>query len=214
MNFDTIKKHPAAAVGVLALGLLILYLLVGSGGGASAATSTGPSEGLQVAELNAATGLAQSQLAAQSNDKQIEAATNIASLSANAALLGKYSDNDTARAIAGLDATTKNRGIDASVALGTKQIDATTAQTLAQFKQAVDIAAITSAVNVEGIRANRDTGIASITALSDANKYTAQLGAQTSQLISNNQASVAKNKSNNDFFGNILGIGASLLGFL
>lgn len=212
---ETIQKHPVASVAVVAVAFLVLYLALGSGGSsANAAVASGPSDSLQSAEIQAATGLQIAQLGAQSEDNKTNAAAALGELSINAQLLGKYSDNTTAVTINNTNADVTKYGIAANTDLQKTSISAQEAVALGQQRQVTDVAAITSAVNLAGIQANRDTSINSTNALADANRYAAQLNAQTSQLISNNSASVAKNKSNNDFFGNILGIGASLLSFL
>lgn len=189
---ETIKQHPVASVAVLAVGFLVLYMAMGSGSAPAAAASTGPSDTLQAAELNSATQLQMAQIGAQSTDNQTAANATLGALALNAGLLGKYSDNDTAFKIADLNAGVAKDNITAQQAVA-----------LGQQKQVTDIAAITSAVNVAGIQANASTSLASIQAQAD-----------TARLISNNSASVAKNSSNNSLFGNILGIGASLLSFL
>lgn len=203
---DTAKAHPAASIGILALGLLILYLLVGSSGSAAAPAQveTGATDtSLQVAALQAGTAFQTAQLQAQSQDKQIDAALQIANLQTQAGLLGKYNDNATAFDIGKLQAQVASQQISADQVVSSKQIDANTSQTLAQLKQTTDIAAITSAVNLASIDAGRSTSLAGINAQAD-----------TARLISNNSASVAKTQSNNSLFGNILGIAGSLLAFL
>lgn len=207
---ETIKEHPWGAVAVLAIGAIILYALV-SGGSSSAATtdgSGGPSENLQVAELNAASSMAQAQLAYKANSDQLTSAENIAALSANSDLLKTYSANDTALKVAGIQAGVQS-----------KEIDAQSAMTIAQFKQLTDVAAIGAGVNLASISAARDTNLAETSALSDANKYIAALGAQTtqqanqlaaqtSQLASNNQTKVATQSSGGIFGGIIRAIGS------
>jgi hypothetical protein len=190
MNFDVVQKHPIATVGVVAAGCILLFLLVSSGGGGSAATTSSSAgvdpnaalqaaTSLQAAEIKSADDQATAQLAYKGNQDQLTAAENIAQLTTNAGLLATYNNNDTAYKVAGISAGVQNH-----------QIDATTTQQLAQYQQVSDVAAISAGVNLASIGANRDVSIAQTTALADAQKYTAELGAQTEQLLSTNFANI------------------------
>lgn len=215
---DTIREHPAMAAGAVALGLVVLYLMLSSGS-SSAATSTGTTTdpGVQAAEIQAASNMATAQLSYQANKDQLDSASNIAALTTQADLLAHYSDNDTALKVAGIQAGVAGLGYQVQA----KQIDADTTQQLAQYKQLTDVAAISAGVNLASIAANRDTSIAQTSAMADAQKYTALLGAQTSQALSRDMANT--NASNQKaataqkglgLLGNIISGAGALFSFL
>lgn len=211
------QKHPGIALGVLAVGFIILYVLMSSGGSSAAAVSSGPSaadSNLQLAEIQTAGALQATQIQADSADRKTAVEAQLGALALNAGLLGKYSDNDTALKITGINADVNRYGIQAGADVSKYGISAQEAVSLGQQQQVTDIAAITSAVNIAGINANRDTSIENTRALADANRYSAGLSHDISTQQINAARHADNNKTTSDIFGNILGAAGSLLAFL
>lgn len=221
---ETVKEHPIATIAAVAVGLLIIFALVGNSS-APAVQAGGTDPSVQAAQIQSATALAMAQIGAQSEDKKNETAARIAQLTTESALLGRYADNSTAVALQhdDNDAMLRRSFDDNSTALkiagynrdtALYSISAQQAVEQSKIQQLTDVAAISAGVNLASISANRDTTLAQTHALADANKYVAQLSADTTRLISNNSASVAKNQSSNNLFGGLISTVGSLLGGL
>lgn len=212
---ETVKNHPAASLAVLAIGVIILYSLIGGGSSAAApAQSQGVSDNLQIAELNSATAIQGKQIEAAQADKSLGIMAQLQALALNAGLLGKYSDNDTALKVAGIQSGDTRFQVQAGADVSNHMISSQEAIALGQQKQVVDIAGITSAVNIAGINANRDTSIENTRALADANRYSAGLAHDTQTQQINAARHADNNKTTSDIFGNILGAAGALFSFL
>lgn len=225
MITDTIKAHPIATVGVVGVALLVLFMIMsgGSSGGSSSASSNGgldpnaalqAATSLQTAELKSGTDLAVAQLGYKSHLDDINANQNLYTLSSNADLLGKYSDNDTTLKVAGI-----NAGVD------TKKIDAMTAIQIASFGHDSDIASINAGVDLAGIIANRDININNTNALLDISRSNnattlgvAGINSDTTLGLANTNANInASNRKAETAQAGIKsagGILSSVLGFL
>lgn len=140
---EWIQEHPYLSGG-LVLSLLVLYLLLRRSGGGTSVVSTGPSEALQAANLQA-----------QTQQAGISAAANAQTQTLQAALAAKQIDAQVTQNA--IDATTQQASIAAAMNLGIAKLSAD-----AQLS-AIDIGAQRD-ITVSGQQSDAAKYIASVTA--------------------------------------------------
>ncbi len=171
-----LKEHPILS-GVLVLAAIFLFVILRRGGG-SQPVSSGPSEALQAAQMQA--GLQQAQIDAASNantqglnaalaakgldtSAQMDAIHTLAQAQTDQAVIGAGSSNyqaslaaDVANHQTTASLTASLAATDASLALGTTQANDALQGLQAQYSSATDIAQInaTGATDIAGIQAD------------------------------------------------------------
>ncbi len=211
---ETIEQHPGFVIGGLGAAALLLYLLSGSSGGTSTAAAPAANNSnataLQIATLNANAALQGKALDVNASLQGANIGAGVAAAH-DAAILNADTIAATLEqhlAEIGADASIYNtntnaavalRNIDASTALGEQQISSQEADALGS--QDVSKAQIASGVAIAGIEG-------------DVAQHQSDNSANVESALIQGQTKAATTKSNNDLFGNILGIGASLLSFL
>lgn len=191
MHFEVpelIKKHPGATIGVIILGGLALYMLIGSGGSSTAST-VGVQPGTSDADYQAA-------LQAQTAQNATSAAASAQTQQENYGLTLDAQQSNAALTLAELNVNAGITNTNTAATLANNlNTDATQTQQLALTDQLAGLMNnnVTSQ-NLATITANEQTGIASINAQTQTT--IASLTAGIQGLISNNQLTLGTTQAN------------------